>query len=701
MRGRESLRGAIANDSGGAWNDRCVVVCPRHDFIRSWIRAYFSCGNDIPLVIATGPEGDWDQDDREYCEAAARFSGGMILDCSSEWEASKALAKRAVREDNIGWFAKRLLLLAVATKLGPRSWAWIDDDAEVAGNLSECFEYAEKAPGFICSQFYYPGEIDNRHPAMMYRSNIDTGDKICWNSMTFFHGEANKRLAESLNRDFPVEDDEVIFGQLYNEDEKWHEGFCDFSPMAWQTIVKVAAHIPERIDEFKVVHYTAGHRGKEVKKLWADKASLLPAAAFEGDVVKTRKEAFDDGSVDAVFVIGTGSQNGNEELRYALRNIESHCKFIRDVYICGECPSWVDKSKVKHLRWPDRFSHAKDANIIDKLRHACEHPGIAKKILFCSDDQFNTRPCSWDDFRPRYLRVFDKGDRWYDGKRRVWHSRLKKTLDREVDRRAKIGLDTKSVFYFQPHMWMQIDRDKFLEYAKWCGYDNRSDTIIASGYFNFAGEKGEPDFDHVFLSAGDKAIPEATHVAYHDGSYGAAMLILRRLFPRQSRFEVASREVSRANPKKPASNCEKPALLSGDDPSPAKSDEMAELNMVMSKARSNPIWNSLLGEISRAEEMRLFGARGWRTVWRDIVSRWSADTRRGADEVKVTSPRSDEAARILGRYMSDPDSLRTRRYGPSAQVPVHLVSDNASKIPASSEAKASLHEKIRAMAMRK
>ena len=76
---------------------RCVVVSPRHAFIRPWIRAYFATGNTIPLVIVPGPEGDWKDGDMEYCKAAAKFSGGLVFDCSKEWKDSERLAERAVR----------------------------------------------------------------------------------------------------------------------------------------------------------------------------------------------------------------------------------------------------------------------------------------------------------------------------------------------------------------------------------------------------------------------------------------------------------------------------------------------------------------------------------------------------------------------------------------------------------------------------
>lgn len=674
------------------WKDRCVVVSPRHDFIRPWIRAYFSSGNTIPLVIVPGPPGDWRDDDMEYCQNAARFSGGIVFDCSAEWRDSAKLSERAVRK-NVGWYTKKSILHAVATRLEPKSWAWIDDDAEVTGNLDECFDYADRTPGFICSQFYIPNEIDNRHPAAMYRTNIDPDDKVCWNSLVFFHGNANKMLTEELCKEFPIEDDEIIFGYLYKNSPVWHEGFCDFSIRGWQKNCKHLRDIPGKWNG-KLLHYTANHDGRAVKKMWAAKAYTLPKAQFE-QFDKPCAIYDDDGPVDAVFVIGTGSINDNEELRYALRNIDAHCKFIRDVYICGYCPPWVDRSKVKHLQWPDRFTHAKDANIIDKLRHACEHPGIAKRILFCSDDQFQTRECSWEDFVPRYLRRYVSGDTWYEGRHRVWHTRLEHTLEREVQRRISSGMDAKDVFYYQPHIWMPIDRDSFISYAKWCGYERREDTIIASGYFNFINAKGKPDFDHSFLRGGSRDVPKTTHIAYHDSSYDVAMKMLKKMFPSKCRFEISSHVNSVPSRVRPSIPPPVRTNNPSDDPSRASPDEISRILGVMSQIRSNVVWHNLLGEVSRAEEMRLFCARGWRTVWNDIIKRWSEATCNGSDRVPVDTSKSKEAKAALDAYISNPNATRTATYGPQPPRMTPISSRQLPRMPGIERSGGNLRDSIR------
>ena len=258
---------ACATGDIRSWKDRCVVTSLRQEFIRPWIRAYFANGNDLPLIIIPNPPETLKEGDLEYCMEAARFSGGMVFDCNDLWNDAKKLACRACKKDRVGWYTKKLLLHAVASKLAPKSWAWVDDDAEITGNLEECFDYAERAPGFICAQFYFPKVIpemiDIQHPDPVYVSKVDKGEKICWNSLVFFHGKANEMLSKDLARDFPVEDDEVIFCDLYKSDPVWHDGFCDFSIRNWQANCERIDKIPPRWNG-KVIHYCGRADGMKV-----------------------------------------------------------------------------------------------------------------------------------------------------------------------------------------------------------------------------------------------------------------------------------------------------------------------------------------------------------------------------------------------------------------------------------------------------
>ena len=275
----------------------------------------------------------------------------------------------------------------------------------------------------------------------------------------------------------------------------------------------------------------------------------------------------------------------------------------------------------------------------------------------------------------------------------MWHARLGKTLKRELDRRSEAKEDVVGIYYWEPHIWMPMERDKFLEYARWCDYEHRDDTIIASGYYNFVHAEGKKDYDHTFIEGKSADCPTTTHVAYNDEGYKCAMRYLYYKFPSPSRFE-ANTSSSHRKVKEPDIR-PVPVGEWGDDvnPFPASSSELTEVQGVLARIRETPTWNSLLGETSRAEELRLFGVRGWRTVWRDIIARWREATQDGATLFSVTKPRSAEAAKIITAYMSDPESMRTIRFGSVAPKPAAQVSPRQA-LQASDSDRMALHGRV-------
>jgi|GEM_PF-6053419 len=268
-------------------------------------------------------------------------------------------------------------------------------------------------------------------------------------------------------------------------------------------------------------------------------------------------------------------------------------------------------------------------------------------------------------------------------------------------------MDANDVFYYQPHIWMPVDRDLFIDYARWCGYERRDDTIIASGYFNFVNAEGKPDFDHVFIGGDERDIPTATHVAYHDGSYHVAMRMLKKMFPDACKYELYPEKKTEQKIIKPKEEkIEKktsPVRIVrheselNDDPSPARSEETAEILDLISRVRNTPTWHGLLGEISRAEELRLFGVIGWRTVWSDIIARWKESTCCGKDILPVAGKRSESAARVIQSYLQNPDGCRTVRFGPQNVQTKQALQIPGRQLPrpASISVRDALRERIR------
>ena len=205
----------------------------------------------------------------------------------------------------------------------------------------------------------------------------------------------------------------------------------------------------------------------------------------------------------------------------------------------------------------------------------------------------------------------------------------------------------------------------------------------------------------MFLADNDKKIPNETHVAYHDGSEKAAMRILRSMFPDRSRFELDDGKGARLTRGNEAVqekvHVAKDSGVSSYDPSTATNEEISEIHEVSKRIRNVPEWNSLLGEVSRAEELRLFGVKGWRVVWRDIIRRWRGATCDGMDVTPVNDVRSKEASAVIGSYMSDPNGMRTVRFGTRDSYPTRSIPSFGRKMPrtAPDEVAVALRSRIR------
>lgn len=52
--------------------------------------------------------------------------------------------------------------------------------------------------------------------------------------------------------------------------------------------------------------------------------------------------------MDILYYIGSGSHHNNQELRYSLRALETHCKDIGDVWIVGNKPHFLNNN-VRYL----------------------------------------------------------------------------------------------------------------------------------------------------------------------------------------------------------------------------------------------------------------------------------------------------------------------------------------------------------------
>lgn len=89
--------------------------------------------------------------------------------------------------------------------------------------------------------------------------------------------------------------------------------------------------------------------------------------------------------IDIVIPLRNDSKWDNNEIRYCLRSVEKHLTGIRDVYIIGHKPKFLQN--VKHVPMRDTSQWA-TVNIRKKLLAACDNPEVSENFLYMNDDHY-------------------------------------------------------------------------------------------------------------------------------------------------------------------------------------------------------------------------------------------------------------------------------------------------------------------------
>lgn len=105
--------------------------------------------------------------------------------------------------------------------------------------------------------------------------------------------------------------------------------------------------------------------------------------------------------MDVLYVIGSGSQQKNLELRMSLRSISKYAKNIGKVVVAGRPPQWLSKEVVK-VPVEDRFTY-KHPNILNCIEKVVDKGIINGEFLYSSDDHFYVNYVDFDNY-PYYIK---------------------------------------------------------------------------------------------------------------------------------------------------------------------------------------------------------------------------------------------------------------------------------------------------------
>ena len=94
--------------------------------------------------------------------------------------------------------------------------------------------------------------------------------------------------------------------------------------------------------------------------------------------------------IDVLYIIGNGSLYGNEELRYSLRSLDKFGRNVGRVFITGECPAFVDQTKITFL--PELDIGCPAVNHWWKVQQTFSKTDIGERALLMYDDIFFCKP---------------------------------------------------------------------------------------------------------------------------------------------------------------------------------------------------------------------------------------------------------------------------------------------------------------------
>ena len=108
--------------------------------------------------------------------------------------------------------------------------------------------------------------------------------------------------------------------------------------------------------------------------------------------------------MNILYVVGSGSNWFDNELKYSLRSIEKNGINVDNVFIVGEKPRFINEDKVKHIYCFDKFGFGqKHNNIHYKVEYAMNTGMLGDHFLISSDDHFYIKPTDFDAY-PVYFR---------------------------------------------------------------------------------------------------------------------------------------------------------------------------------------------------------------------------------------------------------------------------------------------------------
>ena len=167
--------------------------------------------------------------------------------------------------------------------------------------------------------------------------------------------------------------------------------------------------------------------------------------------------------MDIVIALGTGSRWQDNELRYALRSIETYLQgHSGRIVLVGERPKWI--KNVDHYDIPD-VGGRKNFSIFQKILTGCEWVN-GDDFIFWNDDHFLLKPLNVKDFKY-----------WYDNDCYHWAQKANGLYKRAITNTN--NLPGKNNYYTDIHVPIVYNKHQF---AKLLNLNWKQEYVIKSAY---------------------------------------------------------------------------------------------------------------------------------------------------------------------------------------------------------------------------
>ncbi len=251
--------------------------------------------------------------------------------------------------------------------------------------------------------------------------------------------------------------------------------------------------------------------------------------------------------MDLMYPLGTGSSWENNELKYSLRSMEKNLPQLGKVFIVGHRPHWLidNCGFLEHVPLPDIHEKNKDANLLDKILHVCEHTDISEVFLRSSDDQLLMREPVDDELCVRY--AYDIADRtaswWSKNIKNKWYRRLRRTYGFLLQRE-------KSTLHCDCHLPQPMRKSEVarllpnINYARSIGFCtntlllNLMKNSIGISFRKMKRKKLSVEFPYEDIHTLEKDAANRLWIGYNDKGLNDVMKeFLEKTFSNPSRFE--------------------------------------------------------------------------------------------------------------------------------------------------------------------